>query len=448
MKKILLFFSILFSASAFSQPGFTMLSQHQETPNSSDSAGVFSRTFYHQGRDKYYTIYAGRPGTSGPMNVYRWREYDAAYTYTGTSGILPGVTSVGDYAMEQVGTDYYHVSAATPWGFKLSRFDEDFNLISSVTFQLDSSDSQADMLFSYTNGKLIIGAMHVTGVYHPSMPQQQGSWQLSMHKWEYDLNLNQIGSDTYLTQTFTTWGASCIYNNNRYHIITMRKWPQYSFNVYRYDSNWNYVDSVHINNDGQWAQSVIWDGINYFVAYHSGNEHRSGNITLAVFDPAWNLLYDSTITNNTVFIMNVSPPLNTTQYNANRPYMIKKGDSLVVSYDVDDYQLTSFMPKIYAEGNRWQAHVDFWEINSPNSIAEPSSPVISIFPNPASEVITVRNAEGQQLTIYNSLGQTALTFSIVKNEQIISIDALSAGLYTCVLDAGDGCVVTRKIVVD
>lgn len=448
MKNLLLFFGILLSIASTAQPGFTMLSQHQETPNSDDSVGVFCRTFYHPVRDKYYTVYAGGNGTGGPMNSNRWREYDASYTFTGATGLLPGVTSGGDFAMEQVGTDYYHVSASGSWDFKLSRFDEDFNLINSVTFTLDSSDSRADMLLNYCNGKLIIGAMHVPGEFHPTMPMQTPLWQPVMHKWEYDLLLNPVGSPVYLNEVFTTWGASCIYVNNQYNIITMRKWPQYSLNVYRYDNNWNYVDSVHLSNDGQWSQGVVWDGTNFFLSYHSGNEHRSGNITLAAFDAAWSLQYDTTITNNPVFVMNVSPAIGVTEYNANRPVLVKKGDTLIVSYDVDDYRLISYTPKLYMSGQRWQAHVDFWRIDSPNAIAENSSQAISIFPNPTSDVITIRNATGEYLTIYNSLGQVVLEMYIDKPEQQVNLSPLAGGVYNCVLANESGNVTVRKIVVN
>jgi hypothetical protein len=448
MKNLVLFFGILLSISSSAQPGFTMLSQHQETPNSSDSVGVFCRTFYHPARDKYYTVYAGGQGTGGPMNSNRWREYDASYTFTGTSGILPGVTSAGDFAMEQVGTDYYHVSASGNWDFKLSRFDEDFNLINSVTFTLDSSDSRADMLLNYCNGKLIIGAMHVPGEYHPTMPMQIPTWQPVMHKWEYDLTLTPLGPSVYLNEVWTTWGASCIYINNQYNIVTMRKWPQYSLNVYRYDNNWNYIDSVHLNADGQWSQGVVWDGTNIFLSYHSGNEHRSGNITLASFDSNWNLQYDTTITNYAVFILNVSPDTGTTEYNANRPFLVRKGDTLVVSYDVDDYELISYIPKLYWSGQRWQAHVDFWRINSPSGIAENTTQDVSIFPNPANDVITIRNATNQHLTIYNSLGQVVMETRIDGSEQKINLSSLMGGIYNCVLTNENGSAVTRKIVVN
>ena len=444
MKKFLLFFGILLSISSNAQPGFTMLSQHAETPNSVDSSGVFSRTFYHQGRDKYYTVYCGRTNTTGPMNIYRWREYDSNYIYTGVSGILPGVTSGGDYAMQQVGTDYYHISASGAWDFTLSKFDEDFNLITSVTLTLDSSDSRADMLMNYCNGHLVIGAMHVPGEYHPSMPVQQATWQPVMHKWEYDLNLNQIGTDVYLNKVFTTWGASCIYVNNQYNIITMRKWPQYSFNVYRYDNNWNYVDSVHINNDGQWSQGVVWDGTNFYLTYHSGHEHRCGNITLASFDANWNLQYDTTITTNPVFILNVSPDTFVTEYNANRPFLIKKGDTLVVSYDVDGYQLISYTPKLFMEEQNWQAHVDFWKINSPSGIPEPLIHSISLFPNPAVDFIAVNGTSNGILTIYDLSGQIVSETVIDKMKQQIDISFLASGMYSCVLREEGNVVAIEK----
>lgn len=433
--RLLFFTCVLCSLELIGQVNMTMLSQHTLTPNSSDSAGVFSRTFYNSGRNMYYNIYAGRAGTSGSMNYFRWREYDAGFVYTGNSGTLAGHGAAGDFAMEQVGTDYYHITAAPPYNFKLSKYDEDFNLINSITFQLDTSDSQADMLFNYTNGKLVVGAMHVPGEYHPTMPIQQASWTLQMHKWEFDLNLIQQGAAVMLTHEFTTWGASCFYssNNNMYNIVTMRKWPQFSLNVYRYDTSWNYVDSVHLNNDGQWSQGIVTDGLNYYVSYHSGHEHRSGNITLAAYNTSWQLLYDTVITNNSNMVFNVSPPLATTQHNANRPYLQLKGDTLIVSYDVDDYILNSFTPLYYSEGNRWQAHCDFYRINLPTGVSSgEENQKLNLWPVPATEIINVNglNPSGSTIEILNAFGQVVYAGNTYESVFAVNTSQLAAGFYT------------------
>ena len=436
MRKLITILGILFSIHADAQISMTYLNHWQLTPGTQDSSGVFCRSFYHSGRNKFYAVYAGRPGYQpGPMQYFAWQEYDANFNPTGINGTLSGFSSAGDYAMVMVGNYYYHITAASPWDFKLSKYDEDFNLVNSVTFPLDSSDSQADMLLNYTNGKLIIGAFHESTAFHPSMPTQSPSWTPVMHKWEYDLNLNSVSAPVYLNEIFTTWGASCIFNNNQYNIITMRKWPNYMFNVYRYDTSWNYIDSVNLNYDGQWSQGVIWDGNYYYVAYHSGNEHRSGNITVAIYDINWTMIYDTTITSYSVFVLNTSPPLNTLQYNANRPVLTKINDTLYVSYDVDDYMLTAYgPPHIYAEGNRWQAHVMKFKLNGVTGINEPSpKPFLSIYPNPTTDqtiLQTVNSLNNATLTVNNYFGQTVKQIKNINGQTVTLFrDNLPSGLY-------------------
>jgi hypothetical protein len=450
MKKIFFFFFLATALIAEAQPSLSFINHWQLTPNNEDTSGVFCRTYYNANRNKYYTVYAGRPANQiGPMQYYAWREYDPNMNFTGSEGTLSGHTNAGDFAMEMVGSYYYHVAPTFPWSFKLSKYDEDFNLVSSVTFPLDSADSQADMLLNYTNGRLIIGAMHVPGEYHPSMPVQQSSWQPVMHKWEYDLNLNSLTTDVYLNRVFTTWGASCIYNNNQYNIITMHKWPMYNFRVYHFDNNWNYIDSTQLNTDGQWGQGVLWDGTNYYVSYHSGHEHRSGNITVAIYDNAWNLEYDTTITNNSVFVFNSSPTPNTTQYNANRPYMVRVGDTLVVSYDEDNYQLTSFIPLNFQHSKEWMAHVTKLRINAPLTVAEINHAASwAIYPNPANESITIQTTETGNVEIYNSVGMLVKSEQIMNSNQIISTAELSSGIYILCFKTTNGFVEKRKLVIE
>ncbi|HTL81673.1 MAG TPA: hypothetical protein VL651_08205, partial [Bacteroidia bacterium] len=62
MKKIiLLFLGVLLIHPSKAQPSMTILNHWQITPNTDDTSGVFCRTFYHSGRNKFYTVYAGRP---------------------------------------------------------------------------------------------------------------------------------------------------------------------------------------------------------------------------------------------------------------------------------------------------------------------------------------------------------------------------------------------------
>lgn len=385
---------LLFECLAFlsrAQTRFEYIGHHVLTPNAIDTTGVFCRTFYHEGRNKYYTIFAGRADYLSNQH-YAWREYDFDFNVPTNSGTLAGfnTASVGDFAMVMVGTNYYHLTGASnAWSYQLSKYDEDFNLLSSVTFPIDSTDSKADMMLNYTNGRLIIGAFHQEGVLHPTMPQQSAGWEPILHKWEYDLMLNELTPPAYLNEVFTPWGSSCIFNNNTYHIVSFDKWkgptnPVFKLQVYRYDASWNFIDSIPLNNDGQWSQGLLWDGSNYLMAYHSGHSHQAGNITLAAYDSNWNLVYDTVITNYSNFEQFSSPPLFTTDYNANRPFLTLVNDTLIVSYDVDAYRLQNWNG-FFLHDNAWQAHVMKFKINRYAGLPGfQSAEKQSLHPNPSS----------------------------------------------------------------
>jgi hypothetical protein len=452
MKKIiLLFLGVLLIHPSKAQPSMTILNHWQITPNTDDTSGVFCRTFYHSGRNKFYTVYAGRPSNTNGMQYFAWREYDQNYSYTGNHGTLSGFSTAGDYAMVMVGTNYYHLTDYAPWGFRLTKYDDNFNIVSAVTIPLDSSDSQADMMMDYTNGKLIIGAFHETGFYHPSMPQQQTSWMPNMHKWEYDLNLNPLTAPVYLNESFTPWGGSCIYNNNQYNIVTMDKFPNFHLHVYQYDNNWNFVDSLTLNTDGQWSQGLLWDGTYYYVAYHAGHEHRSGNIVVAMYDVNWNLAYDTTITTNPVFVFNTSPPLNTTEHNANRPSLLKKNDTLYVSYDVDDYQLANYTTHFYHEGNRWMANVTQMKISGITGIKENNGTVaLNIYPDPSNGIFNYsidRSEHGKTKIIVTDIsGKQMIEAESPGSNGVVDLSDEPSGIYFASFVFDDGTVVNRKLV--
>ena len=466
MKKILfiLLLSTIF-AETYSQVSLAYLNHYQLTPNTQDTSGVFCRIFYHQGHNKFYVVYASRALVSPPgfNQYYRWEEYNSSFIATGLRGTLSGFTGgVGDYGMVMVNNSYYHVTGTgigPAWQFRLSKYDENFNLVTSVSFSLDSADSKADLMLNYSNGKLIIGAFHQTGSYHPNMPMQSPSWTPNMHKWEYDTSLVSVATPAYLNETFTTWGSSCVFNNNQYNIVTFYKFqghynPNYNLNVYRYDSNWSYIDSVPLNNDGQWSQGVLWDGNYYYVAYHSGHLHRSGNITLGMYDINWNLVYDTTITNNAVFdTINNNPPLNTVRYNANRPYVTKLNDTLYVSYDQDDYKVSDYFPvPLYTEGNRWQAHVMKFKINGTTGINEIlNSSTLTVFPNPFSSQTVLHSdnyLNNATLTLVNCFGQTVKQIKNISGQTITLFrDNFPSALYFLRLTEDNKTLAVDKLVI-
>ncbi len=454
-----IFLMLCGSLVAEAQISLTLLSDHQLTPNAQDTSGVFCRTFYHEARNKFYVVYASRALLSPPgfNQYYRWEEYDTHFAPTGTRGVLQGVgNGAGDYAMTMVGKYYYHLTGTgmAAWQYRLTKFDEDFNVVNSITFAIDSSDSKADMMLNYANGKLIVGAFHQNGVLHPTMPVQSPLWTPQMHKWEFDTSLAPIGSAVYLNEIFTTWGSSCLFNNNQYHVVSFDKWKGhfsgvFNLSAYRYDSNWHYIDSVALHNDGQWSQGLLWDGNYYYVAYHTGHIHRGGNVTVSVYDIQWSPVHTLQITNNQIFdTINQQPTINAVEFNANRPFLTKVNDTLYVSYDQDDYICTDYTPvPQYHEGKRWQAHVAKLKINGATGLAE-TKPELQwrIDPNPAKGNILVQSSDNGVLELFDLSGRLVFTAKIKKGKSVLTIDHLSSGHYIANLQT-DQTHLSQKIFV-
>lgn len=335
------------------------------TPNETDSIGVFSRWFPHAGRDRFYEIYAGRPpGSSlapGLMSHLAWREYDATLGFTGRSGSLAGVPSAGDFAFAQVDSTYFVVSV-DGFDYRLSSFDDDFRPLGHTVLPLDIHDSNTDQLIGYGDGRLLIGSLHEPTATHPRFPMQ-AAWTPSVHLFQYDTSLQAAAADRYLAPTFYSWGGSATFNpvNHRFVVVSMDSFPTYQLFAYEYDETWTLLGQHLISHDGQWSQGLLWDGAHYFVAYHSGHEHRCGNIVLAAFDIDWNPEASVTLTQLPSFPPPLGPGLN-----VQRPFVTRVGDSLFVSYDAGHY--TYLGTGHFLEDKDWQAHVSVVRLGTTASV--------------------------------------------------------------------------------
>ncbi len=435
---------------AVAQVSLTLMDHWQLTPTAADSGGVFCRTFYHPGRQRFYVVYAGRPVGAQSNEYFRWEEYSPDFVPTGSRGTLAGfLPNVGDFAMLQVGTSYYHITGAQgSWAFRLSKYDEDFNLVSYVNIPIDSSDSKADMMLNYANGRLIIGAFHQQGAIMPTMPDQTPQWRPVMHVFEYDTSLVELAAPHYLAETFTPWGGSCISRDGFYEVVTFDHFrgsynPNYFLSIYRYSLQWTFIDSMQISEDGQWSQGVLWDGDHYYVAYHSGRNHRSGNITVGIYNADRLLVYDTVITANAILdTLAGSPALDQVQYNANRPALTRVDDILYVSYDQDDYTISDYSPgPMYHFGNRWQAHVSRLRINGLTGIKEkPRAPALAIYPNPAQTDVRIHCNMAGTLQLADMTGRVVYSTYTAAGMRSVSLEGLGKGLYIVSLIDGSQSV--------
>lgn len=420
--KLTLLLTIFTIVNAFSQaPTLSLLNSYSLTPNVTDTIGAFARIFYHTPRNKYYVIYAARqagsPFPSGTLSNFAWVEYDANMLATGNKGSLPSQVGAGDFACVMVDSAYYHLTLGGNAKYKLTKYDDDFNVVATQTITLNSCSSNIDQLLNYTNGRLIIGAMYDAGVCPPINPPS-ASLAPQSQIFQYDLNLTSLATSTITTPTKITWGASMIYNAGFYYEVTMDNFNNRDLYAYKYDASFNYLSSTLLSSDGQWSQGVLWNAGYYYVAHHTG-DHNHGNVVISIYDNNWVL---QNTTNVTTFA--VLCPTCGTSYNANRPFLLKNGNKLYVSYDIETY--TNYVNK-----KDWQSAVKVYQISTPTSIMEEdrTNSDFEVFPNPSSNIISVNHIDGKTnfiYEIYDILGKSVLS----SNSNTINIASLTNGVYS------------------
>jgi len=327
----------------------THAGSHTMTPTSNYRTGVFNRLFYDPSKNKFYLTLSGIKTGATDNTFANWEyayyELDSDLNQTGVSGVIP-VMVQGDYAIASDGMYYYFVTGH-PQGWRLAKLTSDFQKVNEVVVGWDKNqDAGNDQLMNYTNGKLYMATLYDTqgtgeGYFtgaHPGMTYP--------HIFVYNTSLQHLENRYLLDESNIPAGGSIIFNNGKYHMVTADKMSGATSKlyVYQWDSSWNYLGKKLLASDGQWSQGLLYENGLYYVAYHVG-EHECGNIALGVYDDNWNKITS----------------VNVTEYsensNAQRPWLIKVGDKLYVSYDVGP--VVNRHEVIY----NWQCHIDVYTVS-------------------------------------------------------------------------------------
>ena len=77
------------------------------------------------------------------------------------------------------------------------------------------------------------------------------------------------------------------------------------------------------------------------------------------------------------------------------------------------------------------------------SVEEINDKVISVYPNPAMEIVTVDGVEAAEVQVYNGLGQMVKT---VQGSNEISVSGLPSGIYSIRVTMNDGNLFLNKII--
>ena len=106
-------------------------------------------------------------------------------------------------------------------------------------------------------------------------------------------------------------------------------------------------------------------------------------------------------------------------------------------YLIPDYQ--------YATNNRTTdvvVYMDDIQITNsalaPTALHRVSKPLFSIYPNPATDIVTILGAADSKASIYNSVGQKVLQNDITESKQSINVGNMSKGVYVLKVTHRDG----------
>jgi len=70
----------------------------------------------------------------------------------------------------------------------------------------------------------------------------------------------------------------------------------------------------------------------------------------------------------------------------------------------------------------------YHEYMPPDAVRDVSAEKVQVYPNPASGVLYIKNAEGSDISIFNSVGQLVLSTRLYSGNQV-DIAALDPGIY-------------------
>lgn len=232
----------------------------------------------------------------------------------------PFSTYPGDYAIDSDGAFYYLLNA-DPQGWRLGKYDADFNLVKEVIVPLPKGHAANDPMLRVWDGRL-----YLSDIYNPNNAETQSNKDASAdetlytHLWVYDSDLNPL-EDHILDDESNINGGTLIPYGDGFAYVSADNFVRNNLKAFLYDADWNFVRSVLLEENAQWSMGGAVDGEKIYIAYHRG-EHGQGDVVLDIFDLDWNRLEQIPVTA-------VEPG-----FNAQRPWVLLDGDRLFVAYDL------------------------------------------------------------------------------------------------------------------
>ena len=226
----------------------------------------------------------------------------------------------GDLAIDTDGRFYYLLNSH-PDGWRLTKFDLDFNPVQETIVPLPAGHAANDQMLRVWDGRL-----YLSGLYNPNNASGQPGQEpdpdsaVYTHLWIYDTDLNLL-EDHVLDGESNINGGTLIPYGDGFAYIAADNFLRNNLKAYLYDADWNFAGSVLLAENAQWAMGGMAAGDNIYVAYHRG-QHEQGDVIVDIFDRDWNRLEQIEVT------------AVAEGFNAQRPWVQVYGDVMFVSYDI------------------------------------------------------------------------------------------------------------------
>ena len=298
-------------------------------PGNDYDVGAFCRIF--QREDGNYDITYG-----GSFGQYE-RDYagivhrilNSDFTFTEEDKLFS--EHVTDSAIDSDG-EYYYFSKGDPKGWKIEKFDLNFDLVDSVVIELPENHMGNDQMLRVYNGYVF-----ASGMYDPEYTGERKlhteDGDIYTHMWIYTNDLEYV-NDVMLDDYINSNGETLIYYDGIYAHVTADKFMESTLIAMLYDEDWNYIETIELQDDAQWSMGGQYvDGLIY-IAYHKGL-HGAGDVFVDIYDTEWNL-------QETIEVTNVEQG-----FNAQRPWIQIYDDKMFVSYDVGDENAMICLASIY-----------------------------------------------------------------------------------------------------
>ncbi|KAA0237169.1 hypothetical protein EDM76_06930 [bacterium] len=339
--------------------------RHVETVqvNTGYPTAAFVRAFYAESKDRivvtfgtgdYTKVTMGVPGGCvGAGMGYVYREYDTDMNETGDTGYFvdfSGSCAAGDSASVMVGDDYYFLGGAMggPGLWRLRRFDSSWNETGIVDIRLEQrTEAMNDQMLAFAGGQLIASSLYVKdGVGTGPLDQRKTDPTKGEATFQKIVTTDlEPAGERVLDDVPHINGSSLVEVDGVYNLVTSRAFFG-DLLVLRYDREWNFLGEKKLADRGQWAQGAVYDNGRYYVVYIDTSVKGANNVVLGVYDKNWDLVSSTPVTA-------YSPE---SLMGAGRPSIMKHGNRLYVSYDVE-----SFSPQRREENKDWQGYIAIYE---------------------------------------------------------------------------------------